>query len=175
MKRVDKEILLFTNENTIQRRKIVTRGYNTCIIKKQTGKSNERIVHIMKKKRFTALIISLVLSSATILTVFASTEKSENFYYSNNIDAYVHGYIDFYAGPLLFQDQIWCNVGLYGPDQDCVSAFIVIRKNTDVIKQGRLSYRSKSYSCKGKKVGWGGDYASLTVHYDGKIGMITTK
>ena len=128
----------------------------------------------MKKKRITALIISLVLSSATILTVFASTQKSENFYYSNNIDAYVHGYIDFYAGPLLFQDQIWCNVGLYGPDRDCVSAKIIIKKDTTVVKRGDLSYKVKSYSCKEKKVGWGGKNASLTVLYDGKKGVLTT-
>lgn len=130
----------------------------------------------MKRRRITALISSVMIAaSATFVTAFASSAVSKDFYYSNNIDAYVHGYVDFLEGSFIFEDKVWCNVSLNGPDRACVSAYYTLETNKKVVEKCELSYRNLGDSYIERKVGYGGSYAKLTVLYDGKKGILKTK
>ena len=124
----------------------------------------------MKKGRITSwaakgLITLLAVSSITI-TAFGS--KSKDFYYSN-VNAYVHGYVDFaryFAGA---QTKVWCNVSLGGADRDCVSANYNLKTNKKVIrKKGTLKAGHESDSYIAKSGGILATYAKLSIAYDGK-------
>lgn len=130
----------------------------------------------MKRRRIAALISSVMVTvSATFVTAFASSAVSRNFYYSNNIDAYVHGYVDFLEGPLWITDKVWCTASLEGPDWPCVSAEYTLRTDKTFIAHSTLSYKNRKDSFEEKSAGHGGSYAVLKIQYDNKEVTLKTK
>lgn len=135
-----------------------------------------REMRSMKRRRIAALVSSVMLAaSATFVTAFASSAVSGNFYYSNNIDAYVHGYVDFLEGPLWFTDKVWCTASLEGPDWPCVSAVYTLRTDKTLVIQSTLNYRNRKDSYEEKSAGHGGRYAVLKIQYDNKQVTLKTK
>ena len=124
----------------------------------------------MKKGRITSwaakgLITLLAVSSITI-TAFGS--KSKDFYYSN-VNAYVHGYVDFaryFAGA---QTKVWCNVSLGGADRDCVSANYTLATNKRKIADNKpLNCKKPSASYTAVSGGAFAKWLKLHIKYDGK-------
>ncbi|MDE6231873.1 MAG: hypothetical protein K2M60_00795, partial [Lachnospiraceae bacterium] len=106
----------------------------------------------------------LAVSSITI-TAFGS--KSKDFYYSN-VNAYVHGYVDFakYLGGV--QTKVWCNVSLGGADRDCVSAKYTLATDKRKIAEKTLNYKNPSDSYTAVSGGAFATWAKLHIKYDGK-------
>lgn len=121
----------------------------------------------MKKtvKRKVAVGILVLMLSVFKTTAFAS--KSGDFYYSNGVDAYVHGYVDLQSNCLA--SYVWCNVSLQGRDRAAVSATYKLKTNKKTLKKsGSLSYSNLSDSYDAKKGGANAKWAKLIIKYDGK-------
>lgn len=123
----------------------------------------------MKKGRITSwaakgLITLLAVSS---ITITALGSKSKDFYYSN-VNAYVHGYVDFakYLGGA--QTKVWCNVSLGGADRSCVSADYTLATDKRKIAKKTLNYKNPSDSYTAKSGGVLATWAKLHIKYDGK-------
>ncbi|MBD5134579.1 MAG: hypothetical protein HDT39_01240 [Lachnospiraceae bacterium] len=131
----------------------------------------------MKKGRIASwaakgLITLLAVSSITI-TAFGS--KSKDFYYSN-VNAYVHGYVDFakYLGGA--QTKVWCNVSLGGADRSCVSAKYTLATDKKKIADNKaLNYKKLSASYTAKSGGVLASWAKLHIKYDGKKATLKTQ
>lgn len=119
-----------------------------------------------------SLITILAVSS---ITITALGSKSKDFYYSD-VNAYVHGYVDFasYFGGT--KTKVWCNVSLGGPDRDCVTAKYTL--STDKVKIARnksLDAIKPSASYTAKSGGLFANWAKLQIKYDGKKAAIKSK
>ncbi|MDE5780989.1 MAG: hypothetical protein K2I03_05865 [Lachnospiraceae bacterium] len=130
----------------------------------------------MKKGRITSwaakgLITLLAVSSITI-TAFGS--KSKDFYYSN-VNAYVHGYVDFAKYLAGAQTKVWCNVSLGGVDRDCVTAKYTLATNKRKIANKTLNHIHQSASYTAESGGAFATWAKLHIKYDGKKATLKTQ
>lgn len=124
----------------------------------------------MKKsgiKSITAKILITILAVVSITgTAFGS--KSKDFQYSN-VNAWVHGYVDFeryFAGA---KTKVWCNVMLGGADRDYVSARYSLATDKKKIATSKLlNVYNPSASYAGVSGGLYAKYAKLHIKYDGK-------
>lgn len=131
----------------------------------------------MKKsciKSITAKILITILAVVSITgTAFGS--KSKDFQYSN-VNAWVHGYVDFeryFAGA---RTKVWCNVILGGADRDCVSARYSLSTNVKKMAKNKpldMYHHSASYT--GVSGGLNAKYAKLHIKYDGKKATLIDK
>ncbi len=130
----------------------------------------------MKRKRVGALLATLMLgTSIPIINAFASS-ASKDFAYGNNIDAYLHTYVDFLEGPLWITDKVWCNISLNGPEAACTEGIYTLATNKNiVVSKIHLSYRNLSDSYTEKSEGYGGSYAYLEGTYGSKNFYLRTK
>lgn len=113
------------------------------------------------KKRVRVMLATLVMGvSISLLPVYASSAVSKNFPYGNNINAYLHAYVDFLEGPLWVTDKVWCNISLNGTEAGCTRATYKLATDKKVIKaKGVLSYENEKDSYTKKSAGYGGSYA----------------
>lgn len=123
-----------------------------------------------KKKRFAA--VALVMAMAVLATGSTYASKSKDYKYSN-VDAYVHGYVDFesYFGGLI--TKVWCNVNLIGAERDTVEARYSLKSNKKIIANNKkLNYMNLGDSYTKVSCGAGASYAKLIIKYDGKAATL---
>lgn len=121
----------------------------------------------MKKtvKRKVAVGILVLMLQVFTTTAFAS--KSGDFYYSNGVDAYVHGYVDLQSNCLV--SYVWCNVSLQGRDRAAVSAKYTLKTNKKILRKSKtLNCLDMSDSYDAKSGGANAKFAKLIIKYDGK-------
>lgn len=126
-----------------------------------------------KIKRFAAAALVMTMAVSAAGPVYA--EKSKDYKYSN-VDAYVHGYVDFesYFGGLI--TKVWCNVSLGGPDRAAVTARYSLKTDKKVIANNKkLDYGNLKDSYTKVSGGAGASYAKLIIKYDGKGATLTDK
>ena len=97
---------------------------------------------IMKKKR-------MILLAALSLMIFGSTTamaafKSATYKYGNNVDATVHGFIDFIEGPLTIQDKVNYNVAISGTQRSKCTVAYEVEVGGDESATLRLKFSGKT-------------------------------
>lgn len=118
-----------------------------------------------KTKRNVAIGMVMLVMALFSTTAFAS--KSGDFYYSNGVNASVHGYVDLQSKWLV--SYVWCNISLQGADRTAVKAKYTLETNKKVIKKdGKLDYKNLSDSYTARKGGANAKWAKLIINYDGK-------
>lgn len=126
----------------------------------------------MKKKRMIFTFALTLMLFSSLVAMAASAEKTWD--YGSNINATVHGYIDFLEGPLTIEDKVYYNAAIIGTEKSkCTVAYSVIVDNS-VKSQGVLDKNKYSVLVTDLKVGYGHEYATLKVQFNGKTKTITS-
>lgn len=130
-----------------------------------------------KTKRVKAMLVSAIMGmTIPIISVFGSTSVSKDYNYGYNINAYLHVYLDFLEGPLLFKDKVWCNIGIYGSEGACTGTIYDLGTDEEDIVIGKpLSYKNMSDSYTETKAGYGGNYAYASATYGINSFFLMTK
>lgn len=126
----------------------------------------------MKKKRtiFTLALTLMLFSS--VVAMAASVSNTYN--YGKNIDATVHGYIDFLEGPLTIEDKVYYNAAIIGTEKSkCTVAYSIIVDNS-IKSQGVLDKNKYNVSVTDLKVGYDHEYATLKLQFNGKTKTMTS-
>lgn len=126
-----------------------------------------------KKKRFAAVV--LVMAMVVIAAGSAYASKSKDYRYSN-VDAYVHGYVDFASYFLGAKTKVWCNVSLGGADRAAVSAKYWLKTDKKKIASNKpLNCYKPAATYDGRSGGMRASYGKLIIKYDNKTKELKDK